>query len=140
MTVTPTDLGTYLNATIDTERAQLLIGLATELCKSIVVNADGTLPDGADAVVLDVACRAYANPANAQSQTVGPYNASFGPVGGGLWLTRQNKATLRRLAGSGGAFSIDTLPATAGTGLPWWEINAWGFGGDFGGDWDQTPS
>lgn len=135
MTVTSADLGTYLGATIDEQRADTLIALATQLCQSIV----NPLPGPADAVVLDVAARAYANPSNVTSQGVGPYSANFGPVGGGLWLTRQNKATLRRLAGSGGAFSIDTLPATAGTGMPWWETNQWNVGDNFGGDWDQVP-
>lgn len=140
MTVTPTDFGTYLGSSIvDPDRAQLLIDLATQLCKSIVVDANGNLPSGADAVVLDVACRAYSNPSNVVSQGAGPFPVSYGPVGGGLWLTRQNKATLRRLAGSGGAFTIDTMPATAGTGLPGWERNRWGFGSEYGYDWD-VPS
>jgi hypothetical protein len=62
-----------------------------------------------------------------------------GSAPGGLWLTRQDKATLRRLAGSGGAFTIDTLPASAGTMLPPWEVNRWGGSGVYGSDWDQTP-
>jgi hypothetical protein len=140
VTVTPTDLGTYLGATVDADRGQLLIDLAVQLCKSIVVDSTGNLPDGADAVVLDVATRAYSNPTNVTSQGAGPFPVSYGAVGGGLWLTRQNKATLRRLAGSGGAFTIDTLPTTAGVGLPPWERNVWGFDGDVvGNDWDQTP-
>jgi hypothetical protein len=135
MTVTPADFGTYLGASVDTDRAQLLIDLASQLCESIV----NPLPVGADAVVLDVAMRAYSNPSNVVSQGAGPFPVTYGAVGGGLWLTRQNKATLRRLAGSGGAFTIDTMPATAGTGLPWWERNNWGFGSEYGTDWDQTP-
>jgi hypothetical protein len=135
MTVSASDLSTYLGATVDGDRAQLLVDLATQLCESIV----SPLPDGADSVVLDVACRAYSNPGNVASQGAGPFPITYGAVGGGLWLTRQNKATLRRLAGSGGAFTIDTMPATAGTGLPWWETNAWGFGVEWGTDWDQAP-
>jgi hypothetical protein len=130
----PADLGTYLGTTVDEDRAQLLIDSAVQLCESIVA----PLPTGADAVVLDVATRAYSNPANATQQAAGPFSANFGPVGGGLWLTRQNKAALRRLAGSGGAFTIDTMPATAGTLLPPWEINRWGGYGNYG-DWDVTP-
>jgi len=133
--VEPADLGTYLGVTVDDARAQKLIDLATALCQSIV----NPLPDGAEAVVLDVVARAYSNPTNAPQQSAGPFSVSFGAVGGGLWLTRQNKATLRRLAGSGGAFTIDTMPATAGTSLPWWDVNQWGGGQDlYGGDWD-TP-
>lgn len=138
MTVTAADLGTYLGTTVDDARAQYLIDRATELCLSLV-SVDGALPDGADAVVIDVAARAYTNPARVQQETVGPLSSSYGPGAGGLWLTRQNKATLRRLGGGGGAFTIDTMPTTAGTGLPWWDVNAWNTGqGVYGGDWD-TP-
>lgn len=130
MTVTPTDLGTYLGQALDDDRAQLLIDMAVGLCESIVT----PLPDAADAVVLDVVTRAFVNPTNAESQTAGPFSAGFGAVAGGLWLTRQNKATLRRLSGSGGAFSIDVLSETAGQGLPWWDT-----GLTTSGDWDQIP-
>ena len=136
MTVTPADLGTYLGVTVDDTRGQYLIDRAMELCLSVV----DPLPAGSDAVVLDVAARAFSNPSNVTSQGAGPFPVAYGAVGGGLWLTRQNKATLRRLAGSGGAFTIDTMPTTAGQGLPWWDENAWGFGVGFGPvDWDQTP-
>jgi hypothetical protein len=133
VTINPIDLGTYLGADVDQDRAQLLIDLAEQLCESVV----SPLPDGSDAVILDVATRAYSNPSNAQTQGAGPFTAGFGAVSGGLWLTRQNKATLRRLAGSGGAFTIETMPATAGTGLPVWDLNTWASGEL--GDWDQTP-
>lgn len=129
MTVSPADLGTYLGADVDTDRAAFLIAKAVQLCESIIV----PLPAGGDAVVLDVAARAYANPSNAQTQAAGPYSATFGALGGGLWLTRQNKATLRRLAGSGGAFTIETLPADAGLSLPWWDVST------VPGDWDSPP-
>jgi hypothetical protein len=120
VTVTPADLGTYLGVTVDDARATLILGHAAELCLSMV----NPLPAGADSVILDVAARAYGNPTNVTQESVGPYSANFGPVGGGLWLTRQNKATLRRLAGAGGgAFTIETMPAGAGLGLPWWDVN-----------------
>ena len=136
MTVTPADLGTYLGVTVDNTRAQYLIDRATDLCTSLV----NPLPTGSDAVVLDVAARAYLNPGNAQTQGTGPYSVGFGPVGGGLWLTRQNKATLRRLGGGGGAFSFDTMPSTAAQNIPWWEQNTWGSGSELiNPDWDQIP-
>lgn len=129
VTVTPDDLGTYLGVTVDPNRAGLLIGSAVQLCESVVT----PLPDGAEAVVLDVAGRAYTNPQGVQQQTVGPYSAQYGPVSGGLWLTRGNRSTLRRLAGGSGVFTIETCPATAGQGLPWWD--AAGSVDDF----DQVP-
>jgi hypothetical protein len=121
--ITSTDLGAYLGSTVDEDRATRLIDLATQLCQSIV----SPLPDGSAVVVLDVAARAYSNPTSVPQQAAGPFSAGGAP--GGLWLTRSNKSTLRRLAGSGGAFTIDTMPATAGSGLPWWGRNS--YPGDF---------
>lgn len=112
------DLGTYLGATVDSARATQLIGWAQALCESVV----SPLPAGAEPVVLDVAARAYVNPSNASQQTAGPFSASYAGSIGGLWLTRQNKATLRRLAGGGGAFTIDTTPAGAGQNLSPWDV------------------
>lgn len=131
MTVTPDDLGTYLGAgsDVDQARAALLIDLSMQLCQSVV----NPLPAGADAVVLDVAARAYSNPSNTSQQAAGPFSTNFGATAGGLWLTRANKATLRRLAGSGGAFTFDVMPPTADQSLPWWDRNHWGLG-----DWDQV--
>jgi hypothetical protein len=133
VTVTPADLGTYLGSTVDETRADTLLHLAVLLCESIC----NPLPATADVVVLDVAARAYSNPGNVTSQGAAPFSVNYGAVGGGLWLTRQNKATLRRLNGGGGAFTIDTAPAVAQA-LPWWETNAWNFGeGLTSSDWDS---
>jgi hypothetical protein len=62
--ISPEDLGTYLGATVDIDRAQFLIDQATDLCSSIV----DPLPDAASSVVLDVAARAYANPTSVPNQ------------------------------------------------------------------------
>lgn len=134
MTVTPTDLGTYLGAAVDDQRAKLVIWAATQLCQGIV----NPLPEAADIVVLDVAARGYTNPQNMTSQAVGPFSANYNNSSGGLWLTRANKAALRRMSGSGGAFTIDTMPATAGADLPWWDRGGWNFSDMSGGGWD-TP-
>lgn len=116
------DLATFLGVevSIDTDRATFIIGLAEKLAQSVVT----PLPDGAEAVVLDVAVRAYGNPQNLAQQNAGPFAAGFGAVGGGLWLTSRNIRNLRRLNGGGGAFTVDTIPDTAGTGLPWWDVAA----------------
>lgn len=118
--VDPSDLGTYLGVdTIDQGRASLILANAQTLCESVVT----PLPAGAAAVVLDVAVRAWSNPANTTSEGTGPFSVNWGAISGGLWLTRQNKATLRRLAGVGGAFTFDPTPADAATGLPLWDQN-----------------
>ena len=131
--VGPSDLGTYLgiaDVSPITDRLTLVISYAQTLCESLV----SPLPAGAEAVVVDVVVRAFTNPGNTQSQGAGPYNVNWGAVAGGRWLTRQNKATLRRLAGGGGAFTFDTMPATAGQNLPWWDT-----GVTVGPDWDIIP-
>lgn len=125
--VFPSDLSTYLSQpNIDTARATQILELAQSLCESVVT----PLPATAAAVILDVAARAWGNPTNAQSEGTGPFSVSYGAVSGGLWLTRQNKSALRRLSGSGGAFTIDVMPATAGSNLPWWDY------GVYPGDYD----
>lgn len=116
----PSDLAILLGSDVDVDRAALLIELAQQLCESIV----SPLPASAEAVVLAVALRAYANPGNAQAQTAGPYSASYGAgASGGLYLSAQDRATLKRLAGRGGAFTIDPTPTDAGTGLQPWDTN-----------------
>lgn len=132
------DFGTYLgNPSLEDSRAGFILDLAETLCTSIV----SPLPTGAEIVILDVAERAYANPMSAGGSSLGLYAEGEGPfsdvspgtVGGGLFLTQENKATLRRLAGLGGAFMIDTAPAAAGQGLPWWDTGT----SAPAGDWDS---
>lgn len=140
--VTTSDLDTLLalNGNIDTERAQLLLGLAKELCCSIV----DPLPDNSRSVVLTVAARAYINPSGVQAQTVGPESIQYGTAYGSLYLTKGDVATLRRLSGGGGAFTIDPTPADAGTKLYPWDLNIWDLspndelpvGGSSSGGWE----
>lgn len=123
------DLATYLGlSTIDDVRASQILALAESLCASIV----NPLPAGAEPVVLDVASRAWNNPKGAQSSTnaVGSVSqsTSYPGVAGGLYLTRENKATLRRLtSGSSSIFTINILPDVAPA-LPWWDNGAITFG------------
>lgn len=121
MAVSPYELGVYLGQEVDTDRATLLIQLATDLAETVVY----PLPARADSVVLDVAARAYTNVSSARQLGLGSAQVSYGSnVGtGGMYLSRANIASLRRMAGSGGAFSIDPTPADAGTGLPAWDVN-----------------
>lgn len=124
------DFALYLNnQDIDATRASFVIGLAETLCLTVV----NPLPDGAEVVVLDVAGRAYANPNAIRSNGLavytedqGPFNdGSPGSVGGGLWLTANNKQTLRELNTAGtpssGAFAVDMTPAGATVCTPWWD-------------------
>lgn len=103
LTVTSDDLSTFLGNPVDTARADLLIELATDLVESIVTPA----PDGAKAIVLTAASRAYTNVEGLTQEGIGPYIASR--PAGGVYLTKAERSSLRLLAGRGGAFSIDPI-------------------------------
>lgn len=108
---TPAELGTYLGVDIDTDRATAVIQLAHDLCESVV----SPVPPLAKGVELAVSARAYNNVTSAHQGGIGSAQISYGApnssVGiGGLFLSRSEKATLRRLSGRSGAFSIDQLP------------------------------
>lgn len=107
--VTPDDLGVYLAVqNIDEVRAAKLIDWAQALCESVV----SPLPAGAEPVVLDVTSRAYSNPTSVTQQSVLSASASYGAVAGGMWLTRENKAALRRLNGQSNVFMVDMTDVT----------------------------
>lgn len=128
LSVMPDDLDLFLamNGTIDTDRASLLIELATDLCTSVI----SPIPDTAKSVVLSAAARAYTNPEGVQGQTIGPESVQYGSATmGGLYLTKGDVATLKRMGGVGGAYSVQVMPADAGTNVPIWDENIWGFEG-----------
>lgn len=113
---TPDDLRVVLDAdsdSFDTDRAALILRLAQDLCETIV----NPLPIAARGVVVGVAMRAFVNPQQAHDIRLGSAGIGFGASGGagagiigGLYLSRADKATLRRMNGQGGAYSIDMLP------------------------------
>jgi hypothetical protein len=99
---------------IDSDRAALVLAAAQQLCESVV----SPLPDNAAAVVLGVAARAYANPMQLSDSSIGTAHMQYGstPGGGpigGLYLSRSEKANLRRLTGSSSAFGVSMMPAGA---------------------------
>ncbi|MFF9309891.1 hypothetical protein ACF1BS_03180 [Streptomyces sp. NPDC014748] len=94
---------------IDGSRAGLMIQTAIQLCQTIVK----PLPEGAEAVVLSVAGRAYVNPQQVSYETIGPMSVQRPQGSGGLYLAKGDKAALKSLAGRGGAFTIDPTPADA---------------------------
>lgn len=114
------DLGLYLGLDeVQGARADLLIRQAINLCMAVVK----PLPDGAQAVVLSSAARAYTNPTNATYETIGPAAAQFPQGSGGLYLTKAEKTALKSMAGRGGAFTVDPTPAAADP-SPSWPIDA----------------
>lgn len=103
-TVDPADLATYLGLdTVDADRASLLINQAMTLCRSIV----DPIPETAEPVVLSVAARAYTNVTGVQREMVGGYQVAYAKPG--VYLTRAERAALRRLSDNGGAFSVDLI-------------------------------
>jgi hypothetical protein len=121
--VTSDDLGVYLNdPDIDEDRATAMIADAQALCESVVA----TLPPAASVVVKRVAGRAYVSTTSAvrQAQIVaGGSPFGGGPSAGGVFLTRQDRADLRRMTGGGGAFSINLLPSTYSADLPYYDVD-----------------
>lgn len=101
----PADLATYLGSTVDDQRAAQLLQLAQEIAESMVGNP---LPLGAEAIVLSAAARGYLNASGVTSETIGPYNIQRPSAG--IYLTKAERASLRRLAGRTGAFSVSILP------------------------------
>lgn len=131
------DLRLYMGVDdIDDARADLLLDSIISLCEAIVT----PLTEAAKPVVLSATARAYANPpGGVTSELVGPYQASR--PAGGIYLTKGERAALRRSNASGGSFAISTIPATAS---PW---NSWPQavyspldGLDYIGDYDQIPT
>jgi hypothetical protein len=103
---TPADLTTFLGQTVDDARATQILALAQAFCEDVVT----PLPASAKGIVLAAAGRTYVNPESVQFSATGPYSAQR-PVG--VYLTRAERATLRRGAGRGGASSTSVLVAAA---------------------------
>jgi hypothetical protein len=111
----PDDLGVYLGRDdINLDRALLLLQLAHDRLEQIV--APVPVPPAARGIELSVAARAYSNVTSAQQMGIGSAQVSFGAANsssgvGGLYVSKSERADLRRLAGlTGGAFTIDLLP------------------------------
>ncbi len=117
--VNATDIGTYLNdVSIQVPRAEMMILDAQILCESVV----NPLPDTAAPIVKRIAARAYVSTTTNRNQQLAAGGSPIGGMGGGVWLSHTDIADLRRLAGGGGAFMVDTLPPDyVAPLLPWWD-------------------
>lgn len=125
-------LGLFLGLDeIDGDRADLLINSALALCQTIVK----PLPEGAEAVVLSVAGRAYVNPQQVSYETIGPMSVQRPSGSGGLYLTKADKSALKSLAGRGGAFTVDPTPATADPSPTWPLDDVTGWVEDYEAGW-----
>lgn len=114
---TPANLSTFLNRSVDLDRANLVLYLAEQKCTRYVhriAPAKALTVEVLD-VILTVAGRAYSNVTSAHQAGIGSANISFGAQNssmgvGGLYLSRSDKADLRRFAGNNGAWSKSLLP------------------------------
>lgn len=116
---TADDLALFLGQVVDDDRAELILGLAQDACEELLT----PLPVTARRIVLSVAARVYSNPTSVTTEALGPYSASRPEI----YLTRQERASLWRIGGRGGAGSTSvltqavcavqvlTVAATAGT-------------------------
>jgi hypothetical protein len=102
LTVTHTDLASFLGAPVDTARADFVLGLVMDEAGSIV----SPVPSGAKGIVLAASARIYSNPTGVSQELIGPYQTSR--TASNL-LTKAERSALRRHAGGGGAFSFDLL-------------------------------
>lgn len=125
-------LGLFLGLDeIDGDRADLLIASAISLCQTVVK----PLPEGAEAVVLSVAGRAYVNPQQVSYETIGPMSVQRPQGSGGLYLTKADKSALKSLAGRGGAFTVDPTPSTADPSPTWPLDGLTGWAEDYEAGW-----
>ncbi|MGH3437089.1 MAG: hypothetical protein ACRDRL_28995 [Sciscionella sp.] len=117
---TSADLGTFLgDPSIDAGRATQVLAIVQGFCEDIIT----PLPESAFGVVLSAAARIYSNASGVTGETVGPFNVQR-PTG--VYLTKGEKAALRRAAGIGGAGSTSILPADAASDLPPWDYDTVG--------------
>lgn len=144
--VSPSDLALYLkDGTIDDARATLLISDAQQQCANFLgLGDDDEFPANCSSIVARIAYLAYVSIVPAKN---GQLRAAGAGIGGGppapwtgVRLTQQDEKDLERAArgssGSAAAFTIDMLPAAAGSGLPWWDTGS----PVLTGDWDTIPS
>lgn len=125
--IDPADLAVILNdPNINVDRAVAVIADAQTLCESVVA----PLVDADALVVKRVAARAYVAVTSSRQQQIAAAGGQFGGGSpqtnpGGVMLTRFDKADLRRNHAGGGAFSINMLPSTYSTVLPWWDAEGY---------------
>lgn len=105
---TPADLATFMNVTLDDDRAQQMLDIIEDFASAVV----SPLPAAAKGVILTAAARAYPNPSGTASQSTGGSSTSWGWHGsGGTYLTRTELRMLQRMAGiGGGAFTVNVAP------------------------------
>lgn len=111
---TPSDLQTRLRLpTIDNARALAVLEDAQSLFEAIASPAPAT----ARGLIVSVAARAYTNPEQLHDAKIGTAAVGYATAGsvpiGGLYVSRSEEKTYKRLTGRVGAFSADVMPTGA---------------------------
>lgn len=120
---TADDVALYLDIdNVNTGRAELFISQAMALAASYI----DPVPPAGMAIVLGAVARAYTNAQGVTAETIGPYSVTR-PTGG-VYFTKAETANLKRLAGKGGAYTIDPTPADIGEWFDYGplDVDEWG--------------
>ncbi len=129
---TADDVATYLDIDdINERRAELFINQAMALAESYV----SPVPPAGQAVVLGAVARAYTNAQGVTAETIGPYSVTRPAAG--VYFTKAETANLKRLAGKGGAYSIDPTPADIGEWFDYGplDVDEWGYPLEISSPW-----
>jgi hypothetical protein len=125
--VSVAELGLALNDTsIQESRAAHLIDRAQQACANYLAQIGvSAVPQSAAFVVERIAARAYTTPTGARSAQMAAAGAlvAGNSSGGGVWLTKADKADLRTAADIGSAFTINLLPDDYAVALPLWDVD-----------------
>lgn len=84
-----------------------------------------TVPDAVVAVTIAAARRAFVNPDMVSSESIQDYSATFASASSDIYLTKAERATVRRAAGRSGLWTLGTTRVDVGgdvmsvTGSPW---------------------
>lgn len=109
----------------DETRAEALLEDASALVRSEAgvdwVDAGGELTDVPDIIrvtVLAAAKRAFINPDGVTAEAIQDYQASFSSASPDIYLTKQERAAVRRAVGRRGVFTISTTRTDLDTDTP----------------------
>ena len=104
----------------DSDRVETLLAdasaLVDEVAGAVITSPPATLVP----LVCEVARRAFDNPAGFESETTGGYTWRVGASGSGVYLTSDERRTVRRAAGVLGVGSVtmsNDFPATPSLGV-----------------------
>lgn len=107
---TSADLATYLDTAVDDPRMTALLEYAQDRLEAIKTPC----PVAAKGIVVAIAARAYSNPSSATQLGIGTGHVGLATTAlggiGGLYVSKDERASYRSMTGGTGAFSVDTMP------------------------------